>query len=268
MEQEHGSLINALQQNQTTASQPIFTTIQSGLGTIIDRMQATLPANSVRYGHAAQTIQCKGAQWQIQTSGATETFDAVIVATPAHVTRELLRPINEQAATLLSMDATSAIVVALAFSSEQSKKIQVPQGFGYLVPQSNCADNTQLLACTFMDQKFPHRAPAGAVLLRAFFGGETAEALLRADDTHLASLAHRNLSATLGSLPEQIFARVRRWPKSLPQYEVGHLDRMRQLEAIVATLPNLHLIGNAYHGVGLPDMVRQGREAARKIASS
>jgi protoporphyrinogen/coproporphyrinogen III oxidase len=265
MEREHGSLISALQQKQSSTPQPIFTTIKSGLGTLIDRMQAALPANSIRCNHSVHAIKRNGSQWQVQTSNATETFDAVIIATPAHITRELLRPLNEQAATLLTMEATSAIVIALAFSSEQSKQIHIPQGFGYLVPPSNNTDNTQLLACTFMNQKFPHRAPDNAVLLRAFFGGKTAKALLHANDTHLASLAHRNLSATLGPLPEPIFTIVRRLPRSLPQYEVGHLDRMRQLEEIVATLLGLQLIGNAYHGVGLPDMVRQGRDAAQKI---
>lgn len=267
LEREHGSLITALQQKQSSSTQPIFTTIKSGLGTFIDRMQAALPANSVHFHHSVHTLRREGLKWQIQAGNATEFFDAVIVATPAHITRELLRPLSEQAATLLTMQATSAIVVALGFSLEQSKQLHIPQGFGYLVPQTNSTTGTQLLACTFMNQKFPHRAPNGAVLLRAFFGGETAEALLHANDTHLVSLAHRNLSATLGPLPKPIFTIVRRLPKSLPQYEVGHLDRIRRLEEIIASLPGLHLIGNAYHGVGLPDMVRQGREAARNALS-
>ena len=265
MERDHGSLITALQQKQATTSQPIFTTIKSGLGTLIDRMQSTLPANSVRFHHSVHAIRREGSQWQIQAGEVTEAFDAIIVATPAHITRELLRPLSEQTATLLTMEATSAIVVALGFSLEQSKQLRIPQGFGYLVPQTQNVDSTQLLACTFMNQKFPHRAPDGAVLLRAFFGGQTAEALLHADDAHLASLAHSNLFATLGPLPKPIFTIVRRLPKSLPQYEVGHLGRMQQLEEIVATLPGLQLIGNAYHGVGLPDMVRQGRAEARKL---
>jgi protoporphyrinogen/coproporphyrinogen III oxidase len=265
MEREHGSLITALQQKQTATTQPIFTTIKSGLGTLVDRMQAVLPANTVRFACPAHALRQNGSQWQVQTGDATETFDAVIIATPAHITREFLRPLNEQVATLLTMEATSAIVVAIGFSLEQSKQLQIPQGFGYLVPQTGNTGDPQLLACTFMNQKFPHRAPEGAVLLRAFFGGETAATLLHVDDAHLVSLAHKNLSATLGPLPDPILTIVRRLPKSLPQYEVGHLDRMRHLEKIVATLPGLQLIGNAYHGVGLPDMVRQGREAAQKF---
>jgi oxygen-dependent protoporphyrinogen oxidase len=119
-----------------------------------------------------------------------------------------------------------------------------------------------------MDQKYAHRAPEGAVLLRAFFGGTAAQALLSEDDTRIVSLAHMRLSEAVGPLPEPSFSVVRRWPRSLPQYTVGHLDRMARLENLVASTPGLHLVGNAYHGVGLPDMVRQGREAARKAVAS
>src|SRR5882762_7553491 len=146
------------------------------------------------------------------------------------------------------MEASSAIVVALAFQPETAKKMRIPRGFGFLVPQSAKMRTTQaadpsLLACTFVDQKFSHRAPESGILLRAFFGGESAPALL----------AHRQLTHTLGPLPEPAITLVRRWPLSLPQYAVGHLDRMKELEIWAAAIPNLTLIGNAYHGVGLPD---------------
>jgi oxygen-dependent protoporphyrinogen oxidase len=115
-----------------------------------------------------------------------------------------------------------------------------------------------------MDQKFAHRAPEGGVLLRAFFGGATAENLLGQGDRALSELALRRLSEALGPLPEPHLTVVRRWPASLPQYAVGHPARMARLEALVAQYPGLHLAGNAYYGVGLPDMVRMGREAARR----
>jgi len=168
------------------------------------------------------------------------------------------------------MEASSAIVVALAFQPETAKKMRIPRGFGFLVPQSAKMRTTQaadpsLLACTFVDQKFSHRAPESGILLRAFFGGESAPALLGRSDAELVSLAHRQLTHTLGPLPEPAITLVRRWPLSLPQYAVGHLDRMKELEIWAAAIPNLTLIGNAYHGVGLPDLIRQGREAAKKI---
>ena len=269
MERECGSLITALQKKQNPHAQlaPVFTTLQSGLQTLVDRMKAALPPNSVRYSHPVSSIAPHAEQWQIEARDTTETYDAIIVATPAHVTRELLRPLHEDFAPLLSMEASSAIVAALAFTPEQATRLKIPRGFGYLVPPTSAgADDTQLLACTFMDQKYSHRAPEGAVLLRAFLGGAAAKALIAKDDAHLATLAHQRLSTTLGPLPDPSISLVRRWPLSLPQYTVGHLDRMARLAAVVDTIPGLYLIGNAYHGVGLPDMIRQGREAARKAA--
>jgi protoporphyrinogen/coproporphyrinogen III oxidase len=268
MEREHGSLIAAMQKNQKaqTEPQPIFTTLKSGLQTLVDRMQAALPPNALRFNHAVTAVSRANGQWQIEAKGVKENYDDIIVATPAHVARKLLGPVHGDFATLLDMDASSAIVIALGFSPEQSKWLRIPRGFGYLVPPS--PDDTQLLACTFVDQKYQHRAPQGAVLLRAFFGGNAAKNLIGNDDAHLIALAHRNLSAALGPLPEPQISLIRRWPLSLPQYAVGHTKRMAELADLAATMPGLLLVGNAYHGVGLPEMVRQGRDAARAVVST
>lgn len=275
MEREHGSLITALQKKTgTNADAAVFTTLRSGLQTFIDRMQSAIPAGSIRFQSPVSAVVQQEECWCIDADGTTEFYDEIIVATPAHVTRELLRPVHENFANLLHMEATSAIVVAVGFSREQSQRLRIPRGFGYLVPpipaERGNADphKAQLLACTFVNQKFAYRAPAGTVLLRAFFGGDAAKALDAEPDARLVSIAHQRLSEVLGPLPEPVVTLVRRWPLSLPQYEVGHLSRMKQLAALAQVFPGLHLVGNAYHGVGLPDMVRQGREAARAITIS
>lgn len=271
MEREYGSLITALQSAKRSAANPlsVFTTLKFGLQTLIDRMVATLPAGSVQLHGKVDGITRRGGVWQITAADKAIEFDAVIVATSADVTRKLLAPIDSEYDSLLSMDASSAIVIALAFEGNLAQQIQVPQGFGFLVPQkSQEPREPQLLACTFVDQKFPHRTPEGAKLLRAFFGGNDAPHLLHASDKEIEALARQQLSILLGSLPTPSFTVIRRWPRSLPQYEVGHLERMAQLEERVRALPGLSLIGNAYHGVGLPDLIRQGREATRQLASS
>ena len=125
-----------------------------------------------------------------------------------------------------------------------------------------------LLACTFLNQKFPHTTPDGAILLRAFFGGPLAPELLKHDDATLIRLARTQLERYLGKLPEPSVALVRRWPNSLPLYAVGHQDRMAELDSRIAQLPHLRLIGNAYRGVGLPDLIRSGRAAAREIMAT
>jgi oxygen-dependent protoporphyrinogen oxidase len=275
MEREHGSLITALQTStRSGGGSAIFTTLKSGLQTLIDRMVAALPASSIRFGEAVIGLERNGSKWLLRTAATAEEFDAVVVATPADGTRSLLAPLDvafDGAAfdELLAMDASSAIVVALAFAPEKAKSLRIPGGFGFLVPQvqANMNQDPQLLACTFVDQKFSHRVPEGAVLLRAFFGGEAAPRLLDAPEDEIISLARRQLSTLLGPLPEASFPVVRRWPRSLPQYAVGHLERMKRLEEQVRAFPGLHLIGNAYYGVGLPDLVRQGRETARWVVA-
>lgn len=267
MEREHGSLIAALQTRANANSNAVFTTLRSGLGTLIDRMAAALPAERVQLSHQVIAVDRRDQRWNIRTIDAEELFDAVIIATPVHVTRSLLRHIDEQFDSLLAIDATSAIVAAFAYSPEQAGGLTIPPGFGYLVPQQSEA-NSQLLACTFVNQKFPHRAPPGGVLLRAFFGGNTAAGLLSDSDDALAALVLRRLTEALGPLPSPAFSIVRRWPLSLPQYGVGHLERMAKLGSLVASHPGLDLAGNAYYGVGLPDMVRMGRNAARRAGQA
>jgi protoporphyrinogen/coproporphyrinogen III oxidase len=266
MEREHGSLIRALQARTDRGENAVFTTLRPGLGTLIERMAATLPSGCARLSDEVIAITHREQGWRLRTRNAENIFDAVIVATPAHVTRTLLRGVHEGFETALAIEATSAIVVALAFMPDQARELRIPRGFGYLVPQEGGA-NQQLLACTFVDQKFSHRVPEGGILLRAFFGGETAAALLNENDEALTALALRRLAQVLGPLPTPHLSVVRRWPLSLPQYAVGHLERMAKLEALVATFPGLFLVGNAYYGVGLPDMVCMGREAARRATA-
>ncbi|MBV8437289.1 MAG: protoporphyrinogen oxidase [Silvibacterium sp.] len=272
LEREHGSLIAALQQKRNDSSASVFTSLKIGLETLIERMAEELPPNAVGLNQTVHSIAQDSGTWHVEAAGFAGSFDAVILATPAHVTRRLLSPLHPDFDRLLAMDATSAIVIALAFSTDRARHLSIPHGFGYLVPETSPSTShdsrPQLLACTFVNQKFAHRATEGAVLLRAFFGGETAAALLGSSDAELLSLAHERLSQVLGSVPEPDISLVRRWPLSLPQYAVGHLDRMAELNHLTSSFPGLQLVGNAYNGVGLPDLIRQGREAARRAGQA
>jgi oxygen-dependent protoporphyrinogen oxidase len=273
MEAEEGSLIQAVQRRVQPSSPAIFTALASGLQTLIDRMVERLPGASVRLRKPVEGIEADDGGWRISTADGSAKFDAVVLATPPHVTGPLLRQINQQGsriAELLPQQATSAIVVALAFAPEQAARLRIPRGFGFVVPQApgqNEAEEYPLLACTFVDQKFPGRVPQGAILLRAFFGGHSGAALLNESDDKLIERARLQLGRVLGPLPQTVETVVRRWPLSLPQYAVGHLDRMAAIESILAATPTLRLVGSAYYGVGLPDLVRQGRSAARSLSA-
>ncbi len=273
MEAKHGSLITALRQSPAAskAGQPIFSTLTTGLQTLIDRLVEYLPAPSLHLREPVEGIRRDGQEWQVLTAKGEQRFDSIVLATPAHATRGLLASLSgsgQRMAALLPQQATSAIVVALAFGAEQAARMRIPCGFGFLVPQQASGAGGRLLACTFVDQKFSHRAPAGAVLLRAFFGGRSAEALLGESDQALSLLARQQLAPVLGPLPDEPLMEplVRRWPRSLPQYTVGHLDRTRELESLAGAWQSLHLAGNAYHGVGLSDLIREGRAIATTIA--
>ena len=262
MEQEQGSLIKALQSKSSTNKSAVFTTLRSGLGTLIDRMIAAIPPEWIRLGDEVTFISNVDEGWLIGTSKEVERFDAIIIAAPIDAARALLYPIDSDMTELMEMDASSAVVVGFGFAN--AAHFSIPPGFGFLVPAGS---GSLLLAATFMDQKFTDRVPENGRLLRAFFGGAAAERLMRCRNDEIASIARLELASILGPLPEPQVTVVRRWPRSLPQYSVGHLERMAKLTNRVHGLEGLTLLGNAYQGVGLPDLIRDARTAARSITT-
>lgn len=260
MEREHGSLIAALQSKSGIKGTSLFTTLRSGLGTLVDRMVATLPAEWVRMNTAVSSIERREKGWRVGVKGdGTREFDAVMLAAPVDEARRMMMPLDARAAGLMQMESSSAVVVAFAFAGD----FGLPEGFGFLAPEGS---GSRLLACTFVDQKFADRVPEGGRLLRAFFGGDAAERLSRCGNDEVAAIARMELARVLGPLPDAQITVVRRWPRSLPQYSVGHLERMGALQARVAAIEGLYLLGNGYRGVGLPDLVRDARAAVREAA--
>lgn len=263
MEREHGSLISAMQAQAATRNNreaAIFTTLQSGLGTLVDRLVSAIPKHWFRLGTTVHSIARTAEGWSLKTCNTEQTFDALLLAVPAHIAQSLMQPIDPQAAELMEMDASSAVVVAFGFPS--AKELSTPHGFGFLVPQGS---GSLLLACTFVDQKFSDRVPQNGKLVRVFFGGDAAKRMMHCGNDEVAAVARLELAHILGPLPEPQLTVVRRWPQSLPQYAVGHLERMKQLEERVRALGKLSLLGNGYRGVGLPDLIRDARAAAHEL---
>jgi protoporphyrinogen/coproporphyrinogen III oxidase len=259
LEREHGSLISGLQAREASTKKfPIFTTLRNGLGTLIDRMATAIPQEWIHLGTSATSLERSGEGWVVHTSAGSASFDSVLIATPLHIARGLIAPLAPVAAQNMQMEASSAVVVGFGF--EDASTLSLPPGFGFLVPPGS---NQLLLACTFMDQKFPERVPTGGRLLRAFFGGASAERVQRCGNDEIAAIARMELARILGPLPEPRVTVVRRWPLSLPQYAVGHIERMAVVDEHIQSLKNLALLGNGYRGVGLPDLIRDARDAAR-----
>jgi oxygen-dependent protoporphyrinogen oxidase len=254
IEREHGSLVAALQtraRQRTDAHKPIFTSLQKGTDSIVHALQETLPNERVHLGRAIRKLD-------------EIVADECVVATSLDGTRALLQGLDDAPHDLLPSDASSAVLVAFAWPEEMARRFTIPSGFGFLVPDESAGEE-QLLACTFVDQKFPDRAPEGARIIRAFFGSRSAKSLTALSHGAIAVCALQQIREILGPIPEPSFHAVRRWPRSLPQYEVGHLERIAQLEKLVAQIPGLYLLGNSYHGVGIPDLIRDARATARKI---
>lgn len=270
LEAQHGSLIAGLQQSKRNSSTPVFTTLESGLGVLVDRLGERLPSASIRLSAPVLALHPLAAGWAIETASGRESFDRVLIATSLDTTRRLLAslPLSEakHAAALLPADAASGLVVALGFRSQAQPVPAIPPGFGFLVAASP-TDDCNLLACTFLHQKFPRRSPAGATLLRAFFASSAADSLSKHADEEIVAAARDQLITILGPLPEHADVTVvRRWPHSLPQYEVGHLARMAAFETWVSALSGIRVAGNALRGVGLPDLIRDATQAAHAIA--
>lgn len=124
-----------------------------------------------------------------------------------------------------------------------------------------------MLAATFVHNKFPHRAPENRAIVRCFLGGARDEQILKSSEDEIIRIARKELKQIIGLGAEPLFVRVYKWPGAMAQYGVGHLERLQRIEALRRKLPGLALAGNAFTGIGVPDCVRSGREAASKVLS-
>lgn len=274
LELEHGSIITALRNQRTSGpGKPLFSAPAAGMEALVEELLNKLPEERVHRGEPVESLAREGGAWRLKTPNREQRFQALILATPADVTRSLLQPLGprgHEIALLLPPVSSSAVIVALGFHAGKAALLKIPAGFGLLFSEPAGDGNAAgLLACTFVDQKLPGRAPEDSVLLRAFFGGSGAESVLRATDDELIAQVRRQLGPLLGasgSLPEPDIRLVNRLPRSLPQYLIGHAGRMAELTDVLRKTPNLALIGNGYHGVGVPDLIRDARAAARGLA--
>jgi oxygen-dependent protoporphyrinogen oxidase len=258
--------IGQAQAGSRPAARSIFTALRGGMQQLVDALTARIDAASVRLNTPVSALEKTGDSWRIEANGGTEHYDAVIVATPAWAAGALLAGVDPALAGELSaIPYSSSITVNLIYDEAQLGRL--PDGFGFLVP---AVEGRLMLACTFVHRKFLGRTPAGKAVLRAFLGGAKNEALLTEPDATLLAIVRRELSEILGEkiLPQSAepeYAQLSRWPRAMAQYAVGHLERRQRINARVASLHGLRLAGNAYDGIGIPDCIRLGRQAAKEL---
>jgi oxygen-dependent protoporphyrinogen oxidase len=225
--------------------------------TVISRLTPT----SLLTNAPVQAIQREAGSWVVSAGLQSDHFDSVIIALPASAATDVLRMVGpELSAELAAIQYSSSITVGLGYDREVRQTL--PPGFGFLVPRS---ERKKLLAATFVHNKFPHRAPDDRALLRCFFAGRNAEDVWSLPDHQIIGIVRTELQQILGLRAEPLFARVYKWKSAMAQYGVGHLERLDRMERLRQQLPGLALAGNAYSGIGVPDCVRSGRDAAKHL---
>jgi oxygen-dependent protoporphyrinogen oxidase len=274
MEQQHGSLIRAMRRQmkqrpdgkpESGARYSLFVTLSSGLSTLVDALVARLPDGTIRLNSAVTKIERVETGWQVRLDGGEQPqdFDAVISAVPAHRAKSLLAAVDaDLAAELGQIDYSGTSIVSLGYDLSQ---IGHPlDGMGAVVP---AIENSPILACSFSSRKYPHRAPPGKTLLRVFVGGARRPELAEMPDAELLPLVLENLRPLLRISGEPEFCDIAHWPRTMPQYHVGHKERVARIEARLDRLPGLKLAGSALRGVGVPDCIHSGQLAAEQLLS-
>lgn len=264
MENIHGSLAAARSaardgegEGTSGARYALFMSLKSGIGSLIEALSRALPQGCASVQASVQTIFRGGDRWELTLdTGHSLSVDGVVLALPAPRAAKLLRAVDGAAA-----DALSAVRCApsanVTFAWPRAAA-QIPESFGFTVPGSL---GKPLLGCTFSDAKFPGRAPEGAALLRAFI----APSFLDRDDDELVQAARETLAEVLGLKGEPLFSLVKRHAQAMPQYTVGHVDRIASLDLRLKAIPRFVLAGNALRGVGLPDCVKSAEDAAERL---
>ncbi len=242
----------------------LFVTMAGGMQEFVDAIACRLPEGSVRLRsplaslHHAENRQ----RWRASMEGqeALEA-DAVILATPAYRSAEFLQSVAPAAAKeLRQITYASTATVSLAY--RRGDFPSPPDSFGFVVP---AVEDRKIIACTFSSLKYPNRAPEDKILLRAFVGGSLQPEYFNDDDGTIIRNVRHELAGLLGVNAEPILSRIWRYPNSMPQYHVGHLDRIERIEASLGRFSTLALAGSAYHGVGISDCVRTGEAAAEQV---
>jgi oxygen-dependent protoporphyrinogen oxidase len=263
-EQQSGSVIEGLTATPTprNTAYPPFVSFPRGMHQLIDALTGALTRTRVELGNGvAHLTQESGSVWRVVLdNGESIEADVVVLATPVSTTARLIDEVDPALARLhATIPHSSCITVSLAFD----RLFDGTAGYGYLVPR---VEGGHVLACTFSSNKWSGRAPEGSTLVRVYLGADDGKEITALSDDDAIEIARRELHNTAGVSQTPLFAKAYRWRESMPQYVLGHGERVRLIQSCVRALPGLHLAGTAYRGVGIPDCIRSGRSAAETIA--
>lgn len=277
MEEEHGSVIRAMiaarrrAPSGSAAAAPakgtsgarygLFVSFDAGLQVLTDALVSRLPPGAARLGEGVSNVSPRGnggeRVWAVMAGAREETFDALVLSVRAPDAARLVAPFDGKLSRALeSIRYGSSATVSLGF---RETDVRHPlDGVGFVVPR---VEGISISGCTFLHRKYPGRAPSGYALVRAFWG----DASLDLDEAALRDRTIAELSGLLGVAGPPVLVHVARWPRAMPHYAVGHLERVEALHRLAFAHPGLALAGNAFGGVGIPDCIHGGERAAEAI---
>ena len=249
-EQRFGSVVvGTMRDKRKPSGQSIFKTMRHGMGGLIDALIGRV--NLVRA--RVESVALSEIGWQILVQCEWQAFDHVVMACGANHAAPLLAPVDSRLSDLLaSIPYTSSSIWTFGY-----RRSDVPHpldAFGFLVPKP---ERRAIMACTWLGTKWQGRVPDDKAVFRCFSTDP--------DVSREAALA--DLNHLMDITVEPIFALNHRWPDSMPQYSVGHIARVAEIDARAAAIPGFSLIGNAFHGIGIPDCVRSAQQAVEIIAA-
>ncbi len=235
---------------------PLFQTLKGGLGDLVAALNKALEGKVAIVNRRVEAIERQSADYRIRIGDEWLKAHGVVLACGARHSAAIVSAMDSSIAALLhSIPYSSSNVIALGF---RRSEVRHPlNGFGFLVPKR---ERRTIMACTWVGTKFAHRVPPEFVLLRCFAGGAYA-----GSDGALTAAALDDLRRIMGIDATPEFSRAFRWPDSMPQYTVGHGERIGELEHRLESWPGLHLVGNAYYGIGIPDCIREAKRVAERI---
>jgi oxygen-dependent protoporphyrinogen oxidase len=278
MEQQFGSLIRGFLNERKKREEmrrkfppkpgakpwAFFNTFKRGMQVLTDGMADAVGRERIRTGVQATSVERVGDVWRVGLStGETLEADAVIVATEGWAAESLARGVSSEIADLLAtIPYSSSATVPMAFRAEDCPSDR--KWFGILSPM---VEKRPLLAVTLSSSKWPDRSPEDRVLLRGFIGGPSNQHLLEATDAELIETIRAQIVDLLGMAADAqpVYASVYRWNGGMPQYTLGHLDRVDRIEALSADVPGFALAGGAFRGVGVPNCIESGERAVTKV---
>ncbi len=279
MEEEYGSLIKGMIKRMSLikgapshlpltqgAGEKVtmFVTLKHGLGALVAEITKRLSGfenTFIKTGVNVEYVSAKHGSFEVvlKGSGSIEA-DTVIIAAPAYAASRLVKRLDPAISEkLLSIPYASTATISLGFNK---KDISHPMnGFGFVVPK---IEKRRLMAATWVSRKFKYRAPEDSVLIRCFAGGAKDPAIVNLSDEELIEIARQELKEIMGIVAEPVLARVYKWINAMPQYTIGHEQRVSEIEEMLGAHPGLYLTGSAYHGIGISDSVRNAEITAKK----